>query len=187
MAAVHKKAPRSVELVIPIDTSEIEDRGELKELKALLVESSGETQSGKIKLGDDGKAQAVFKLARPRAARVIVGPPDASDEELEGLQTLAVDVPLRVWSGKRKLELSPLIVRPWYWYWWLRWCRTFTIRGRLLCPDGSPVPGAEVCAYDVDRLWWWCSERRRPSAAAAVPARRKPSSWWATRTRGSRA
>jgi hypothetical protein len=42
----------------------------------------------------------------------------------------------------------------------LRWCRTFVVRGRVTCPDGSPVPGAEVCAYDVDWLWWWKSQQQ---------------------------
>jgi len=36
---------------------------------------------------------------------------------------------------------------------WFRWCRSFTIRGILLCPDGHPVRDAKVCGYDVD--WWW--------------------------------
>ena len=26
-----------------------------------------------------------------------------------------------------------------------------------MCADGSPVPGAEVTAYDVDFFWWWSS------------------------------
>ena len=28
----------------------------------------------------------------------------------------------------------------------------------MLCADGSPVPGATVCAYDVDWWWWWFAE-----------------------------
>src|SRR5262245_51739586 len=40
---------------------------------------------------------------------------------------------------------------------WLTWCREFVISGRVVCADGSPVPGAEVRAYDVDYFWWWSS------------------------------
>ncbi len=149
-----------VVLIVPIDASEIEDRSELKQLKALLVDGSGETYAADVDIGRDGKAEAVFELPRPLAARVIVGPPDASEDELQGLQTLSVDIPIRAWANESKLALRPVIVRPWYWYWWLRWCRSFTIRGRLVCPDGNPVPGATVCAYDVDRFWWWCSEQQ---------------------------
>ncbi len=29
-----------------------------------------------------------------------------------------------------------------------------------MCGDGSPVPGAKVCAYDVDWWWWWLSEEQ---------------------------
>ena len=31
------------------------------------------------------------------------------------------------------------------------------ITGRVVCADGSPVPGAQVCAYEVDWWWWWSS------------------------------
>ena len=90
----------------------------------------------------------------------MVGPGDATDEELAGLQTLAVVIPGRGWLGLPELRLPPLKIPPFYWYWWLRWCRWFTVRGRLVCADGSPVPGATVCAYDVDAWWWWWSTQQ---------------------------
>lgn len=62
-------------------------------------------------------------------------------------------------AGKGEVTLSPIRITPYYWFWWLRWCRSFTIRGRVLCPDGSAVPGAVVCAYDVDAWWWWWSQQ----------------------------
>ncbi|MBV9959314.1 MAG: carboxypeptidase regulatory-like domain-containing protein, partial [Acidobacteria bacterium] len=61
------------------------------------------------------------------------------------------------WAGKDKLALAPIIVTPIWWGLWLRWCRTFVIQGRVVCADGSPVPGAEVHALDVDFFWWWSS------------------------------
>jgi hypothetical protein len=48
-------------------------------------------------------------------------------------------------------------IAPYYWYWWFIWCREFTIRGVVVCANGQPVPGATVCAYDVDWWWWWSS------------------------------
>src|SRR6185295_12438249 len=57
-----------------------------------------------------------------------------------------------------EVKLAPLVITPYFWHWWFFWCRTFTIRGRVLCPDGKPVPGAKVCAYDVDFWWWWFSQ-----------------------------
>ena len=95
-----------------------------------------------------------------RGLTVIVGPDDATDDELIGLQTINVDVPARRWGGKQELVLPAIQITPYYWFWWLRWCRTFTIRGTLRCPDGSPVPGAVVCAYDVDAWWWWWSRQQ---------------------------
>jgi len=51
---------------------------------------------------------------------------------------------------------------------WRRRCRTYTLRGRVVCRRrvwdpieqtfvicDAPVRGAEVTAYDVDRFWWW--------------------------------
>ncbi len=147
-------------LRVPVDASGIEDRSELKALKAVLVGKGGVVAATGVKLGRDGTGEAEFKLKKPMAGRVIIGPPDAEDDEMEGLQTLSVAVTSRAWAKERELVLKPLIVHPWYWRWWLIWCRTFTINGRLVCPDGSPVPGAEVCAFDVDRFWWWCSKQQ---------------------------
>jgi len=147
-------------LRVPVDASGIEDRSEIKALKAVLMGKEGVVAASGVKLGRDGTGIAEFKLDRPISGRVIVGPPDADDDEMQGLQTLSVDVSARLWAGQAALTLERLVVQPWYWAWWLRWCRTFTIRGRLTCPDGSPVPGAEVCAFDVDRFWWWCSKQQ---------------------------
>ena len=97
-----KEHSKDVELTVPIDASEIDDRSGLKRLKVLLVSSDGKTQSTEVKLDDKGKANAEFRLDRPMAGRVIVGPQDATDDELQGLQTLAADVPLRTWGTSRK-------------------------------------------------------------------------------------
>ena len=60
---------------------------------------------------------------------MIVGPHDATDEEIVGLQTLSVPS-RRAFSSSAKLRLPAIIIPPYYWWWWLRWCRTFVIRGR---------------------------------------------------------
>ena len=58
------------------------------------------------------------------------------------------------------LQLPPLRIAPWYWFWWWRWCRTFVVRGRVVCADGRPVPGAQVCALDVDWFFIWSSTQQ---------------------------
>src|SRR4029079_17886161 len=110
------------------------------------------------KLDANGSGRAAFDFpANPGSLRLILGPENATDDELLSLQTIALQVPAnRVTDGV--LKLSPVIISPYYWWWWHSWCRTFTITGRVLCPDGSPVPGANVCAYDVDWFWWWSSK-----------------------------
>ncbi|HEX3141300.1 MAG TPA: hypothetical protein VHQ87_14665, partial [Rhizobacter sp.] len=62
---------------------------------------------------------------------------------------------------------------------------------RLLCPDGSPVPGAVVCAYDVDAWWWWWNRQQvgcaTTDASGAFSIRFRwccgwwPWYWWALR------
>ena len=87
-------------------------------------------------------------------------PASATDEELLQSQTLKLDVSGRLWTKRPQLTLQPILIAPYWWFWWLRWCREFVIRGRVVCPDGDPVPGAEVCAFDVD--WWflWSSTQQ---------------------------
>jgi hypothetical protein len=96
--------------------------------------------------------------AEDGAIRVLVGPARATDEELTVSDTIAVDVPAAVVAtGKARL---PIALSPYFWHWWWRWCEEFVVRGRVVCADGSPVPGAEVCAFDVDWWWWWNSTQQ---------------------------
>ncbi len=148
-------------ITVPLDASGIEGFDPKQPVKVLVASGGKPLASQVANLDAKGKAQVAIDFkGSARGVRVVVGPPDASDDELLGLQTIAVDVPLRRWLGKDELVAPAVRITPYYWFWWLRWCRTFTIRGRLLCPDGSPVPGAVVCAYDVDAWWWWWSRQQ---------------------------
>lgn len=148
-------------LTVPLDASRIEDNGAAGEpVKVVARGADGSLASQIVKLGRDGKGQAIFDFSGPPSGlTVFVGPYDAEDVELAGLQTLKVDVTTRLWSDTHRLELAPLVIHPYYWNWWRRWCRTFVVRGRVVCPDGSPVPAAEVTAFDVDWFWWWRSRQ----------------------------
>ncbi len=103
-----------------------------------------------------GQATLAFE-GNPGGVRVVVGPHNATEEELKNLQTISVDVSPSRWK-ENTFRLSPILISAYYWWWWWWWCREYTITGRLVCADGSPVPGATVCAYDVDWWWWWFSE-----------------------------
>ena len=113
-----------------------------------------------VKLKADGTGAARFSFARkPAALQILIGPERAEDAKLAASQTITTSVAASAWADKRQHAVEPLRVSPYYWAWWLRWCREFTIRGRVVCPDGQPVPGAEVCAYDVDWWWWWWTKQ----------------------------
>lgn len=147
-------------LEIPLDASGIEDFKPEKDIKVVAKDGEGKFCSQTVSLDAKGQGRATLAFSKnPGSLRVYVGPSDASDEELSGLQTISVNVSGRQWADSRELRLPPIVIHPYYWHWWLWWCRTFTIRGRVTCPDGSPVPGARVCAYDVDCWWWWCSKQ----------------------------
>jgi len=147
-------------LVIPLEAN-AKDFDPTLPVKVLVKQADGRVQTQIAKLSADGKGKVAFKFSSPPGRLlVLLGPEDASEDELMGLQTLSFDVSSRQWGQRRELVLRPVFIGPYYWHWWRRWCRTFTITGKVICPDGSPVPGAKVCAYDVD--WWfiWTSTQQ---------------------------
>ncbi|HEX6125307.1 MAG TPA: carboxypeptidase-like regulatory domain-containing protein [Pyrinomonadaceae bacterium] len=149
---------KGFKLEIPLDASGIEDFKPDMAVRVLLVDRAGKMYSQVTKLNDKGSGLATFEFREnPGSLRLLMGPESASDEELKGLQTISLQLPVNRVT-ERILRLEPVIISPYYWWWWHWWCRTFTITGRVVCPDGSPVPGANVCAYDVDWFWWWSSK-----------------------------
>ena len=143
-------------LVIPIDVSQVTDtdRGQQKVKVAAKVGDKIVSQVIAVK-GDATEVTLDVDASKPLS--LAVGPDTVSDQEIFNFQTLTATVNPVQWANKQTLKLPPIIVtRPW-WDLWLRWCRTFVIQGRVICPDGSPVPGAEVRAFDVDFFWWWLS------------------------------
>ena len=81
----------------------------------------------------DAKGQGTASLSFDAAAgnlRVVVGPEDATAEQMRALQTISVDVTRRQWEGKAELTLAPILISSYYWWWWWRWCRRFKNHGR---------------------------------------------------------
>jgi hypothetical protein len=149
----------SYKLTIPLDASGIPDFKPEQASRVIAVDAKGNISEQVVKFDAKGNGSATFTFdAAPGPLHVIAGPESATAKDLKNLQTLTVDVSAAQWANKSELAVTPIIIPPFYWSWWLRWCRTFTIRGRVLCADGSPVPGANVCAYDLDWWWWWLSE-----------------------------
>jgi hypothetical protein len=180
-------------LQIPLDASGIKDFKPDRAVKVVAFDAKGHTYQDVVKLDAKGKgvASLAFK-ALPGSVRVAVGPENASAEQMKGLQTINVDVARRQWGDKKELTIDAVLISAYYWWWWLWWCRDFKITGRVLCADGSPVPGAQVCAYDVDWWWWWWSNQQVGCATTDVNGAFEidftwccgwwPWWWWARRT-----
>ena len=104
-----------------VDASGIEGFEPDRDIKVLVIDGEGARQSEPVKLDAKGTGSATFSFRRnPGSTRVVVGPADASDVELEGLQTLSVNLSSRQWAGERKLRLPPVAISSYYWFWWHR-------------------------------------------------------------------
>lgn len=146
-------------LTVQVDASEVEEQYEKQpqNLQVVARTTDNSLRTAPVEFdGPDGTAELVFQ-EQPGALGTYVGPTEVEPEELVQTQTLTKNVPESYWVDERKIELDPIRIPSYYWDWWRRWCRTFTIRGQLTCPDGSPVPGAKVCAKDVDSWFYWSS------------------------------
>jgi hypothetical protein len=150
--------PDQFTLEVPIDLSQIATDTGTQELRVVARAQDGSLTSGTVtaEAGDRPSVTLVFPM-RPGPLQLLVGPASATDAQLAYLQTISISVPRGKWGEGRVVTISPITVAPYYWWWWLEWCRRFVIRGRVICADGSPVPGATVCAYDLDWWFWWTS------------------------------
>jgi hypothetical protein len=148
-------------LLVPLDASKVTDFKPDRAVKVVAFDAKGRAYEDTVKL--DGKGQGTASLSVESAAgglHVVVGPQDATAEQMRGLQTISVEVAPRQWAGKAELTISPVLIASYYWWWWWNWCRPFKITGVVRCANGLPVPGAKVCAYDVDWWWWWWSNQQ---------------------------
>lgn len=147
-----------VKLIVPLDASRIDEVVKGQTVQVVSRDSSGDIRSCMVRLDEKGKGSAAFSFEQvPGTLTLALGPEEVSAEEMFHLQTISITVTASQWKNVKELHLPAVVIPPFYWHWWLRWCRTFIIRGRVVCKDGRPVPGARVCAYDVDWFWWWRS------------------------------
>jgi len=157
-------------LEVPLDVSQIGAEAEPQELRVLARARDGSLSSATVraKPGGRGASVALSFPTSPGPLQLLVGPASSSESDLLNRQTISVDVPGQRWGESSKLAIDPVVISPYWWWWWLEWCRDFVIRGRVVCPDGSPVPGATVCAYDIDWWFWWTSTRQLGCATTAL-------------------
>src|SRR5689334_21201020 len=114
------------ELNVPLDASGIEDFKPDKAVKVLAQDSKGALHSQIVQLNEIGRGSARFNFAElPGTLHIVVGPEDASDQELLGLQTINLNVGGRQWQGKNVFSLPAIRISAYYWWWWWWWCQTF--------------------------------------------------------------
>lgn len=179
-------------LSIPLDASAIKEQEGEQKIKVVVKDRQGKLYSDTVTVACGSVAAAKFQFEKhPGALQLVIGPAEASNEELVGLQTLGLNVSSRQWGNEAVLEHPLVAISPYYWFWWRSWCRTYTVRGKVICADGSPVPGATVCASDVD--WWfiWTSKQKLGSAITDIDGTFEitfrwccgwwPSWWWRNR------
>ena len=125
-------------LSVPLDGTAITHTEEDGPVKVVAQGANGAITSTEVDLRDKAEVTATLTFARrPSTVKIAVGPATATDDHILTADTLTARVPGRVWLDTRKLTLAAIKIGPWYWGWWRRWCRTITVRGRLICPDGS--------------------------------------------------
>ena len=164
-----KEQGTSYRLQIPLDASGVQDFKPDRAVKVVAYDAKGRAYEDLVKL--DAKGFGTASLAIEQLSgnlHVVVGPESASADQLKNLQTITVDVGRRQWGEKPELKLPPIVISHYYWWWWIRWCRRFKISGVIRCANGDPVPGAKVCAYDVDWWWWWTSKQQVGCATTDV-------------------
>ncbi len=96
-------------LTIPLDASGIEGFDPKQPVKVLLTSGGTPVASETITFDKKGLGQVGFDVdPKQTGLRVVLGPPDASDEELTGLQTIGVDVPRRRFGGRDGLVIPAI-------------------------------------------------------------------------------
>jgi len=103
-------------LIVPLDASSIEDFKPDQRVKVAVQDRTGALHSQLVELDAAGHGRATFTFAaHPGTVLVILGPHNASDQDLTRLQTITVNVPARQWGERPELTLSAIRIAPYYW------------------------------------------------------------------------
>jgi len=148
-------------LDVPLDGSLIGADADGQELRVVARRADGSLSSETVLVQAGEQASVRFQFDEsPGPLQLLVGPATATESDVVRHQTLSVDVRGGQWTDSPSVSLEPIAITPYYWWWWLDWCRAFVITGKVVCADGTPVPGATVCAYDIDWWFWWTSKEQ---------------------------
>lgn len=160
MSAVSKFVLR-----VPIDVSRVPDFTPGHGLNVLVWNRQGSHQQRHVTFERKGTVTAAFALERESESWcVALGPEAATPSDLRNLQTTFVAVPSGSWHSSAEVELRPIQVSAWDWWWWQHWRQSFRVTGRVVNAHGRPVSGATVSAFDIDAWWWWTAQEQVGSA-----------------------
>jgi len=124
-------------LIVPLDASSIKGFKPDRPVKVAAYGAHGTAWEMSVKLDEEGKATVTLAVPARGIFRVVVGPGNATAEQLKGLQTIRVNLSGRQRGGGNVLRLSPVVISAYYWWWWWYWCREFTTNGSVLGANGS--------------------------------------------------
>jgi len=148
-------------LSIPIDASQVQGVKAGEKVQLVARDDKGGLHPALVALDARGSAVATLAFAeQPGDLQLALGPESMPADQVHGLRTITASVPSARWREGAEIKAEALVLTPYFWEWWRRLCRRFTITGQVLCADGSPAAGALVCAYDVDFWWWWSSRQQ---------------------------
>jgi hypothetical protein len=121
---------------IPLDATGIKDFNPEQPVKVAVQNRKGIVSSQIATFDARGRGVAIFKFpANPGALRIVVGPGDASEEELVGLQTINFELTARQWAAGRELRIPPIPIPP------LLLVLVVAVVPNLHHPWGCPLPG----------------------------------------------
>jgi len=155
-------------LRIPINLSAIPAAERAQQTLRVAAQSGEETVSTVVRAAE-GQTTVELEINAKGAVAIAIGPEQTSAADLFRRSTLTTTVRPTILGGALEYTVKPIIVTLPIWQLWLRWCRTFTITGRVVGADGSPVPSAQVSAFNVDWFWWWSSTGQVGSTVVTDP------------------
>jgi len=146
-----------------LDLSNVKDADTTRSIKVAAVRDGKILESKVIKLSEVENISSIpieieyftGEREKPLGVNLVAGPDVPEKDFLAASNYSRWISPKAGW--KDFTNKVPNVVIPDTIFKWL-WCHTYTIRGKVVCPDGNPVPGATVVAKDVDCFWWWCRE-----------------------------
>ena len=155
-------------LRIPINLSAIPAEERSQQTLRVAAQSGGEIVSTVVR-AVEGQATAELEINAKGTVTIAIGPEQTSAADLFRRSTVTATVRPIVNGGTLEYAVKPILVTLPIWRLWLRWCRAFTITGRVVGADGSPVPSAQVSAFNVDWFWWWSSTGQVGPTAVTDP------------------